>query len=161
MTNWSYIAHIKRRIIQNKWQKFWINIYFSQNFLPVAIFSLNTVYLQLPHSKEAFWVYKGSVKCERIHKLHKNRENYVNSYVAVLTPFSHCYKVTCKQKLNIYVFNFLCSFVTHYDSTFNILSKIRNGETIAAWHSISLQCSRAMWICFLISQLHLTHESSL
>ena len=87
MTNWSYIAHIKRRIILNKWPTFLINIYFYQNFLSVAIFSLNTVYLQLPHIREAFWVYKGSVKCERIHKLHQNRENYGNSYVVSLTQF--------------------------------------------------------------------------
>ena len=53
----------------------------------------------------------------------------------------------------ICIFTFLCSLVTHYDSTF----KIWNGETIAALHSISLQCSCSIQICFLISQVNLTY----
>ena len=52
-----------------------INISFSQNLPSVAQFSPNTAYLQLLHSKEAFWAYKGSEKYEIIHKLHRNMEN--------------------------------------------------------------------------------------
>ena len=74
MTISSYIAHIKERIMQDKRPKLGINIKFSQNFLSIDTFYPNTVYLQLPHSKEAFWVYKGSEKYEKIYKLHKNKE---------------------------------------------------------------------------------------
>ena len=61
--------------MQNKQPKLGKNIKFFQNFLSVATFYPNTIYLQLPHSKEAFWVDTGSEKYEKIHKLHKNREN--------------------------------------------------------------------------------------
>ena len=56
--------------MQNKWPKLGINIKFSQNFLSIDTFYPNTVYLQLPHTKEAFWVDTDSEKYENIHKLH-------------------------------------------------------------------------------------------
>ena len=61
----SYIAHIKQRIMQNKWPKLGINIIFTQNVLSIDTFYPIAVYLQLPHSKEAFWVYKCSEKYEK------------------------------------------------------------------------------------------------
>ena len=68
MTVSSCIAHINPRIVQNKRPKLGINISFFQNFLSIATFYPNTIYLQLPHSKEAFWVDTGSEKYEKIHK---------------------------------------------------------------------------------------------
>ena len=56
--------------MQNKQPKLGINIKFFQNFLSIATFYPNTIYLQLPHSKEAFWVDTDSEKYENIHKLH-------------------------------------------------------------------------------------------
>ena len=55
MTVWSYIAHINERIMQNKQPKLGINIKFFQNFLSIATFYPNTVYLQLTHRKQALW----------------------------------------------------------------------------------------------------------
>ena len=51
--------------MQNKQPKLGINIKFFQNFLSIATFYPNTIYLQLPHSKEAFWVDTGSEKYEK------------------------------------------------------------------------------------------------
>ena len=51
--------------MQNKRPKLGINIYFAQYLLSVATFYPNIVYLHLPHSKEAFWVYKCSEKYEK------------------------------------------------------------------------------------------------
>ena len=46
--------------------------------------------------------------------------------------------------------------LTKNDITFKIFSKLWHNETIAEWHSVSLQWSRATQICFLISWLNLT-----
>ena len=64
------MADIKQRM-QNELPKLGINIYLSLHFLSVPTFYPNTVYLQLPQSTEAFWVYKDSEKYEKVHKLHK------------------------------------------------------------------------------------------
>ena len=61
--------------------KIMINDLFRPNSPSLSQFSPNTVHLQLPHSKEAFWAYRSAEKYERIHKLNKNREKSVNSYV--------------------------------------------------------------------------------
>ena len=53
----------------------------------------------------------------------------------------------CKQTSNICVFNFLSSFVTHYDSIFKILSKIWNGRDnrcMAFYFTSTLPCYRDM-----------------
>ena len=162
MTVWSYIVHIRGRIMQNKWPKLGINIHFSHNFISVTTFYPNTVYLLLPHNKEAFWVHKVSEKYEWIVKFYKNRENYVNYYVVVLTPFSHCYKATCKKNL-IYIYVFL-TFYAPLSLIMVVLSiycpKYEMERQLL--HVIQFHFSAPMlYGCFLISQLNLTHESSL
>ena len=85
-------------------QKLGIYIYFSQSLICVGTFYPNTVYLQLQHCNKAFLVYKGYEKYKRIPKLHKNRENFMNSYVLPLTQFPHCYNSHMLVNTNIPVF---------------------------------------------------------
>ena len=87
-------------------KKLGIYIYFSQSLISVATFYPYTVYLQLQHCKEAFLVYIGSEKYKRIPKLHKHRENFMNSYVVPLTQFPHCYNSHMLVNSNIPVFLF-------------------------------------------------------
>ena len=56
----------------------------------------------------------------------------------------------CQQTSDIHVFLifWVPLSLINYDSTFKILSKIWNGETITAWHSISLQRSRSTEIYY-------------